>query len=80
MEFSVLAFGIAKDIIGKSILEIELMDPCTTDDLRKKLVELYPDFNELVKFSIAINNEYSRGDQALSPGDEIAIIPPVSGG
>ena len=75
-----MAFGIARDIIGKSILEIDLAEPCTADVLRKKLIELYPDFNELVQFSIAINNEYSRGDQVLFHGDEIAIIPPVSGG
>ena len=30
--------------------------------------------------AFAINGEYARGDAGVSPGDEVAVLPPVSGG
>ena len=76
----ILAFGIARDIIGDRLLELELADKSSVDDLKLKLLDLYPRFGELLNFSIAVNEEYVRGDLTLEKGDEIAIIPPVSGG
>jgi molybdopterin converting factor small subunit len=44
------------------------------------LTEAFPALSELAQLSIAVNGEYVIGAVVLNPGDEIAIIPPVSGG
>lgn len=77
----VLFFGIAKDIVGTSELLIsDLIKNPTVNDLKEYLVAKYSDFSKLTSFAIAVNNEYAKDDVPLEQNDEIAIIPPVSGG
>ena len=80
MEIKVLAFGIAKDILKSSILNIDLKSAATIADLKSRLIEQYPDFQKLASLSIAVNCDYVDDYQILKPNDEIVIIPPVSGG
>lgn len=80
VKYQVLSFGIARDITGERIFDIELEEGADIEALRAEILRLHPRFGELVSFSIAVNNEYIKGDLLLSEGDEIAIIPPVSGG
>ena len=79
MKVQVLAFGIAKDIFGKPILNIELQSNTITD-LKDTLETNYPELKKLSSYMVAVNNEYASGESELKEGDEIAIIPPVSGG
>ena len=79
MKVQVLGFGIAKDIFGKSILNIE-MQSNTIADLKGMLETNYPELKKLSSYMIAVNNEYASHQLVLKEGDEIAIIPPVSGG
>lgn len=77
----VLLFGIAKDIIGKSEFEVPIDDiPKSVKELKKYLVNKFPDFGKLSSFAVAVNSEYALEDIILKENDEIAIIPPVSGG
>ena len=78
----VLLFGIAKDIVGKSQLVFSNKDemPNSVSDLKLAITQKYPDFEKLSSLAIAVNSEYAQDDVALSANDEIAIIPPVSGG
>lgn len=78
----VLLFGIAKDIIGASEFEVpsEPKHPSTVLELKDVLVRLFPEFGKLSSFAVAVNSEYAAEDVFLSTNDEIAIIPPVSGG
>ncbi len=80
MNIDILAFGIAKDLIGKRLTQMTLEQPVTIADLKKELIGLFPDFQKLSSFSIAVNEEYQNDDYFLQPNDEVAIIPPVSGG
>lgn len=80
MEFKILSFGIARDIVGSDRFTIELDGHTTSTVLREKVVALYPQFEKILDFSIAVNNEYVREEVDIHPNDEIAIIPPVSGG
>lgn len=80
MEVELLAFGIAKDIFGSSSIRIGIEDKCSISALKKRLISAYPDFEKLASFSIAVNSEYQDDDFIISVQDEIAIIPPVSGG
>jgi molybdopterin synthase sulfur carrier subunit len=49
-------------------------------DLRDALLSLYPSLKDLNSLMIAVNNAYAEEDVTLSEADEIALIPPVSGG
>ncbi len=76
----VLAFGIIKDIFNNSIVDVDLTDVATVEKLKTLLEKKYPRLNQLGSYMIAVNSEYSAMDYIIQKGDEIAIIPPVSGG
>jgi molybdopterin synthase sulfur carrier subunit len=75
----VLAFGIIRDIFGSSSIQLDQAE-ITASELKALLQEKYPKLRELTRFAIAVNNEYATADVVIKPGDEVAIIPPVSGG
>ena len=75
----VMLFGIMKDIAAARTLTIEAELP-TVGALKKWLMQQYPGMQQLRAVMVAVNKAYAADDAALSPGDEIAIIPPLSGG
>ncbi|WP_291868401.1 molybdopterin converting factor subunit 1 [Maribacter sp.] len=78
---NVLFFGIARDIVGTSELSIsDIVKNPTVNDLKQYLISKYSNFSKLTSFAVAVNNEYAKDDVPLEQNDEIAIIPPVSGG
>jgi molybdopterin converting factor subunit 1 len=76
----VLAFGIVKDIFSGPSAEIEAGHAASVTKLKRLLEERYPGLAKLGSYMIAVNNEYASDAQMISEGDEVAIIPPVSGG
>jgi molybdopterin synthase sulfur carrier subunit len=50
------------------------------EELKSRLEQLYPELTRLKSYFIAINEEYGQSDQVVESDDEIAVIPPVSGG
>lgn len=73
-------FGIAKDITNQSKIICADESISTVKDLRKWINSTYAEFNNLAQYMIAVNQEYGMEDQEIKAIDEIAIIPPVSGG
>lgn len=80
MIINILAFGIVKEIMGSSVVGIDLSENPTTSELKNVLETSYPRLKQLSSYLLAVNNEYVTTDLVLNPKDEIAIIPPVSGG
>ena len=80
MEVKILAFGIAKEIIGAPAITWELPEKETAAELKAALEENYEGLGKLSSFVLAINDEYAQPGDLIKAGDEIAIIPPVSGG
>ncbi|WKN30044.1 molybdopterin converting factor subunit 1 [Porifericola rhodea] len=80
MQLNILLFGITKEIVGQQNLKIELPEQARVGQLMEKLKEAYPRLSQLQSMLVAVNNEYSQQEQLLHENDEIAIIPPVSGG
>ena len=80
IEVTVLAFGIAKDILGSSKMQLSVTQPLTVKDLKQIIIDQYPSFLKLASYRIALNAEYADDDTIVKPNDEIVIIPPVSGG
>jgi molybdopterin converting factor subunit 1 len=79
-KMKILAFGIAREIIGGAMIELELAENATVSDLKQWLTTQYPRLNRLNSLLIAVNMEYAQLHQTLKSSDEIALIPPVSGG
>ncbi|WP_347219967.1 MoaD/ThiS family protein [Chryseobacterium sp.] len=80
MKLKILAFGITKDIFGASEKELEAEAGLNVRQLKEKLEKDFPQLIKLKSYFIAVNEEYAEDDQILVNTDEIAIIPPVSGG
>jgi len=76
----VKAFGIAKDILGNSSINIEIEKALTVGQLKEYLFENYPQMHKLKTMAIAVNQSYASDEMPLTEESEIVIIPPVSGG
>ena len=78
----VFLFGIARDIVGKPGLDLSTLKekPNSVGELIHFLNESYPEFTKLSSLAVAVNGEYASHEIQLKSNDEIAIIPPVSGG
>ncbi|MBD1263036.1 MoaD/ThiS family protein [Maribacter polysiphoniae] len=78
----IILFGIARDIVGKSSLDLSSYNekPHSVGELIHLLNDAYPDFNKLSSLAVAVNGEYASLEAQIGQKDEIAIIPPVSGG
>jgi sulfur-carrier protein len=77
--YRIKAFGITKDIIGgkETVVEVEGR---TVAELRQHLTSAYPQLAGLRSLFIAVNHHYAADTVQLNETDEIALIPPVSGG
>ncbi len=80
MVINILAFGIVKEIFGSSVASIELPEASTVAQLIATIKDKYPTTKNLSSFAIAVNGAYATSETILKQSDEIAIIPPVSGG
>lgn len=79
MILKIKTFGISRDILGGRELEWDL-NGTSVGDLRKSLSMRYPQLDKLNSLFIAVNQEYAPDEKVLTATDEIALIPPVSGG
>lgn len=75
----ILLFGAAKDIAGVPVIDKpeHITDVAA---LKAWLFEVYPSLQQLRSVMIAVNRTYAADTQVISSQDEIAVIPPVSGG
>ncbi len=80
MKVQVMAFGIARDILGGNTYTIEVAEKTSVFQLKEALQQSFPDFVKLASLAIAVNEEYASDDQLINANDEVVIIPPVAGG
>ena len=80
MRSRVQLFAVARERAGASEVLIDLPEGATVADVREALVAL-PGLAGIVPTAmIAVRAEYAADSQAVADGDELALIPPVSGG
>lgn len=81
MTVKVLFFGLLKDIVGRSEDAIELPADATMGTLFERYASQYPRLREMAdSIALARNHEFAQLDVVLTDGDEVALMPPVSGG
>ena len=81
MKITVKLFGPHKEKLKKESIFLSLSDNSNISDLILNLNQFEPGFKENIKsYAIAVNLIYQDKDFKLHDGDEVAIIPPVSGG
>lgn len=75
-----MVFGVAKEMIGGGSIAIAANAGITVAALMEQLRVTYPALNKLTSFALAVNGTYAAASTEIKAGDEVAIIPPVSGG
>lgn len=80
MKVELIAYGIARDIIGQTKLKMDIEDGTTVGDFLPQIKSSYPKFQNLKSLLVAVNDEYADDDYIIKPEDEVVLIPPVSGG
>jgi molybdopterin converting factor subunit 1 len=81
MQVTVRLFAILRDRSGASELTLSLSDGATVASAESALLERHPILRDfLARSAFAVNREYVSRFTELHDGDELAIIPPVSGG
>lgn len=79
MQVHVLLFAGLRESLGVDRVLLDLPAPGTISDALLVLKERYPALSEQ-RFMTARNAAYAASDTSLEEGDELALIPPVSGG
>ena len=81
MKIGILFFGVLKDVVGRSAEAVDLPEGARVRDVLDHYAREAPQFEAMVpSLAIAVNQEYSGADRALREGDEVGLLPPVSGG
>jgi molybdopterin converting factor subunit 1 len=74
-------FARLRDVAGAADLIREVESGATVRDVWRGLAAEFPEFASYERsISSAVNADYARMDQVLADGDEVAFLPPVSGG
>lgn len=72
-------FASSRELVGENEVQINFADKTTVGNLRKKIVEMYPALSKIT-FVIAVNHKVTDDSTVIDHSDEVAILPPVSGG
>ena len=81
MRVTVRLFARLRDLAGSGELVRDVPAPATVLTIWKALVADYPAIAEYERsMSVAVNADYSRMTATVAEGDEVAFLPPVSGG
>ena len=85
----VKSFAILREIIGKDQVTLQLPrkkdddddESTTVADVRKRILELYPEISaQKIPVGIAVNSKIVHDKSIINDFDEIALLPPISGG
>ncbi len=81
MAVTIRLFAMLREAVGKDALEITVDEAVTVSRLFEQLTSAHPElsrFKPMITF--AVNGEYATEQDMVNDGDEVALIPPISGG
>jgi molybdopterin converting factor subunit 1 len=79
MRVQVLYFGVLRERLRGERVRLDIADGAIVADVLNVYRERVPDF-AWDSIAVAVNQEYARAEDVLKDGDEVALLPPVSGG
>lgn len=79
MKVEILLFAALRDVVGQSQITLDLPENADAQSLRLSLQIKQPQLQK-ISFSVAINRRIVDSKTLIRSGDEVACIPPVSGG
>jgi len=78
---SIPLFARLRDLAGSGELVRDVANPATVETVWRSLVDEMPDLRAYERtMSVAVNADYAKMSAKVSDGDEVAFLPPVSGG
>jgi molybdopterin converting factor subunit 1 len=80
MKVNLKLFGITREIFGTSEQAVNLDGKVSVREFLDSLKTKHTALADLSSILVAVNNEYAESDMILAENDEVALIPPVSGG
>jgi len=81
MRIAVRLFAVVRERAGRPQVDLELSEGASVAEAAGALVRQIPSIESVMaRVAYAVNREYVASDMQLKDGDELAIIPPVSGG
>jgi len=81
MRVAVKLFGSIREAVGEKELSVELPEGASAGELRRRLAARYRVFDDFgERLAVSVHFEVVPLDTALRDGDEVAFLPPVSGG
>ena len=81
MRVQVLFFGVLRDLVGRASETLELDENATVADVLEHYQSRIPKIREMLpSLALSVNQHYSGPGAVLGNGDEVALLPPVSGG
>ena len=81
MDLSVRFFALYRERAGTNTHQLQLPDGATVSDLTEEVRRLFPRLAPPeVKIVVAVNADYAEPETVLRNGDDVCLIPPVSGG
>jgi len=81
MKVRILFFGVLRDLAGRNQDELDLPSGSSVADVLAHCKAKFTGLEEMLpSVAIAVNQQYSRPDTKLNDRDEVALLPPVSGG
>lgn len=81
MQIQVKLFAILKDRARAAELHLDLPDNSTVEIAKSEIASRFPPIAGMMdRVAFAVNREYAKAETILHNGDELALIPPVSGG
>ncbi|PYX36169.1 MAG: molybdopterin synthase sulfur carrier subunit [Acidobacteria bacterium] len=81
MRVQVLFFGVLRDLVGRASETLELDEDATVADVLEHYQSRIPKIREMLpSLALSVNQHYSGPGAVLGNGDEVALLPPVSGG
>ena len=81
MEITVRLFALYRERAGRSAFPVQLAQGATVADLTVEVLRQFPGLAPpQVQIVVAVNADYADPEVVLHPGDDVCLIPPVSGG
>lgn len=78
---SIKLFASLKQAMNSNEIKVDIQEEITVSQLKVKIFKTFPNLEKLnISFFVAVNHKYATDSVVIDTNDEIALIPPVSGG